>query len=123
MENNGKMRTSAEPNKIYIVQKVLMRAFQNVTFIEFEPLCQKLWAFMSSSTMITHQIWSCHVTLATNFENFYFSLNSILNFTKITKFGQNWLKNKKVTGKIKTLGGKHPHPPVLIGLKEHQSKC
>ena len=26
MENNGKMRTSAEPNKIYIVQKALIRA-------------------------------------------------------------------------------------------------
>ena len=35
MENNGKMRTSAEPTKIYIVRKVLI--FQQ--FIEFEPLC------------------------------------------------------------------------------------
>ena len=24
-----------------------MKAIQNVLFIEFEPLCQKLWAFMS----------------------------------------------------------------------------
>ena len=48
MENNGKMRTSSEPNKIYIIRKVLMRAIKNVTFIEFEPLCQKLWAFMSN---------------------------------------------------------------------------
>ena len=45
IENNGKMRTSAEPNKIYIVRKVLMRA---IIFIEFEPLCQMLWAFMSN---------------------------------------------------------------------------
>ena len=48
MENNGNMRTSVEPNKMYIVLKVLMRAIQNVAFSEFEPLCQKLWAFMSS---------------------------------------------------------------------------
>ena len=48
MENNGKMRTSAEPNKIYIDGKVLMRTIQNVIFIEFEPLCQMLWAFMSN---------------------------------------------------------------------------
>ena len=33
-------------------------------------------------TMTTHQIWSCHVTMASNFENFYFSPNSILNFRK-----------------------------------------
>ena len=44
IESDGKMRTSAEPNKIYIVGKVLMRAIQKVTFIEFEPLCQKLCA-------------------------------------------------------------------------------
>ena len=44
--NNGKMRTSAQPNKIYIIGKVLMRATRNVIFIEFEPLCQKLWEFM-----------------------------------------------------------------------------
>ena len=45
MENNGKMRTSAEPNKIYIVGKVLMTP---ILFIGFEQLCQKLWAFMSN---------------------------------------------------------------------------
>ena len=32
MEDNGKMRTSAEPNKIYIVGKVLMRATQKCNF-------------------------------------------------------------------------------------------
>ena len=52
-------------------------------------------------TKTTHQIWSCHVTLTSNCENFYFSPNSILNFRKVTKFGGNWLKNKKVTGKSK----------------------
>ena len=48
MENNEKMRTSGESNKIYIVRNVLMRAIQKYNFIEFEPLCQKLWAFMSN---------------------------------------------------------------------------
>ena len=49
MENNGKLRTFSEPNKIYIVRKVLMRAIQNVTFIElsycvksYGHLCQVL---------------------------------------------------------------------------------
>ena len=31
-----------------IVGKVLMRTNQKCNFIEFEPLCQKLWAFMSN---------------------------------------------------------------------------
>ena len=48
VENNGIMRALTEPNKLYIVGKVLMRAIQNVTFIEFEQLCQKLWAFLSN---------------------------------------------------------------------------
>ena len=50
-------------------------------------------------TKTAHQIWSCHVTLASNSENFYLSPNFASNFRKITKFGENWLKNKKVTGK------------------------
>ena len=69
-------------------------------------------------TKTTHQIWSCHVTLASNFENFSFSPNSVLNFRKVTKSGGNWLKN--ITGKNKLGGGKHPPPPVLIGLNVYQ---
>ena len=42
------MRTLTEPNKIYIVGKVLMRAIHKCNFIEFEALCQKFWAFMSN---------------------------------------------------------------------------
>ena len=67
----------------------------------------------------THQMWSCHVTLASNSENFYFSPNSVLNFRKSYQIWGNWLKNKKVTGK-KTHWGVEtppPPPPVLIGLK------
>ena len=33
-------------------------------------------------TKATHQIWSCHVTLASNSENVYFSRNSVLQFRK-----------------------------------------
>ena len=75
--------------------------------------------------MTTHQIWSCHVTLAANFENFYFSPNFILNFRKVTKFGENWLKNKKVTAKSKTRGGKHPPPcsAYKVKLKKAYYTC
>ena len=67
-------------------------------------------------TMTTHQIWSCHMTLTSNSENFYFLPNSISHFRNVTNFGGNWLKNKKVTGKKQKLGWKTPPPPVLTGL-------
>ena len=64
-------------------------------------------------TKTTHQIWSCHMTLASNSENFYFLPNSILNFRKVTKFEGNWLKNKKVTGQNKLGSGKNLTPQCL----------
>ena len=66
-------------------------------------------------TKTTHQIWSCHVTLASNPENFYFLPNSVSNFRKSYQIWGNLLKNKKVTGK-KQIGGWWKHPPVFIGL-------
>ena len=51
------------------------------------------------------------------FRNLYSLPNSILDFRKVTKFGGNWLKNKKLQAKSKTRGGTPPPPPVLIGLK------
>ena len=42
---------------------------------------------------------------AANFENFYFSSDSILNFRKSYQIWGNWLKNKKVTGKNPLLTG------------------
>ena len=66
-------------------------------------------------TKTTHQIWSCHVTRASNFENFYFLLNSVLNFRKVTKFGEIGPRTK--TYKQKTTWGWKTSPPVLIGLR------
>ena len=75
--------------------------------IEFEQLCQKLWAFMSNLPK----------PLTSNSENFYRSLNSVLNFRKVNKFRGNWLKNKKATDNKTNWGVKTPPPPppVLIG--------
>ena len=58
-------------------------------------------------TKTTHQLWSCHVTLASNSENFYLSPTIILYYIlgKVAKFGGIWLKNKKVTGKKTNWGG------------------
>ena len=55
-------------------------------------------------TITTHQIWSCHVTLASNSENFIFCLILYYILGKVTKFGGNWLKNRKGTSK-KQIGG------------------
>ena len=66
-------------------------------------------------TKTTHQIWSCNVTLTSNYKNFCFLLNSILHFRKVTKFVGNWLNNKKLQAKNKLGDGKDP-PQGLIGL-------
>ena len=62
------------------------------------------------------------MTLAGNFENFYFQPNFALMIEKVTNFWENWLNNKKLKGKRKTQGVKHPPPPppppVLIGLRK-----
>ena len=85
-----------------------MRAIQKCNFTQFESLCQKLWVFMLSFTMTTHQIWSSHVTLAANFENFYFSSNSILKVRKSYQIWRKLAQEQEVTGKNKTRDGKHP---------------
>ena len=95
---------------IYIVGKVLMRAIENCNFIEFEPLAtvSKVMGIYVKFAMTTHQIWSCHVTMAPNSENFYFSPNSILNFRKTYHIWGKLAKEQKVTGKKQIGGGKHP---------------
>ena len=66
-------------------------------------------------TRNTHQICSCHVTLASNSENFYFRLILYYILGKVTRFGGNWLKKKNVTGKKQI--GRWKRPPVLMWLK------
>ena len=57
----------------------------------------------------THQIWSCHLTLASNFEYFYFLPNSMLNFRKsyqiCLKLAQ---EQKKLQAKNKLGDGNNP---------------
>ena len=64
-------------------------------------------------TKTTHQIRSCHVTLASNSENFYFLPDSVLHFRKSYQIRGKLAQEQKDAGK-KLSGGKHP--PVLIGL-------
>ena len=68
-------------------------------------------------TITTHQIWPCHVTLASNSENFYFLPNSNIKFyEKFPDLGEIGSRTNKLQAKNKTQGGKHP-PPVLIGSR------
>ena len=59
-----------------------------------------------------YQFWSCHMTLAANFENFYFQPNFALILGKVTKFGENWLKNRKIKSKKRNAGWKTCPPPT-----------
>ena len=71
----------------------------------------KVMSIYVKFAITAHQIWSCHLTLASNSENFYFSPNFILDFNQILgKLAQ----EQKSYRKRQTGGGKHP--PVLIGL-------
>ena len=76
-ENNGNFGLSQKQTKYISFERFDESYPKNVTFVEFEPLCQKLWEFMSSFTMTTHKIWSCHVTLAANLKGLCFSPRSV----------------------------------------------
>ena len=69
-------------------------------------------------TMTTHQIWSCHVTLASNSKIFYFSPNFILNFRKSYQIWGKLAQEQKVTGKNSWGWKTHTPLSVLIGLKQ-----
>ena len=71
----------------------------------------KLMGIYVKFTKTTHQILSCHVTLTSNSEKFYYSPNFELNLGKVTKFRGNWPKNKKVTGKKHKLGMENTPSP------------
>ena len=119
MKDNGKARTSWEPNKIYIVRKVLKRAIQKCNFYWIRATVSKVMGIYVKCTKTTHQIWSCHVTPASNSENFYFLPNSILNFRKSYQIWEKLAQEQKRYRQKKIGGGKDP---VLIGLNFILSK-
>ena len=77
---------------------------------------------MSSFTITTHQLWSCHMTLTGNLENFYFQSNFALMIGKVTSFWENWLKNKKVKSKKKNAGWKTPPSPSTTTTSAYRIK-
>ena len=69
-------------------------------------------------TKTTHQIWSCHVTLASNSEKFYFSTDSVSNFRKSYQICGKLTQEQKSYRQKTNWGWKTPPPPpVLIGLR------
>ena len=89
------------------------------SYPKFEPLRQKLWAFLSDFgifTMPTHQIWSYHVTQEANFENFLLCPNSAFNIRKTRKLSSGKLSNSEVISQKPHGGWKHP-PPSAFRVK------
>ena len=70
-------------------------------------------------TMTTHQIWSCHVTLPSNSENFYFSPNSISNGKKSYQIWGKLAQEQKSNRQKTNWGGT---APMLIGLSDRALK-
>ena len=103
-----------ETKQIIFLTYILTRAIKNVVLIEFEPLCEKLLAFLSNFghfRMPTHQIWSYHVTQEANFEIFLFCPNSTFNIMKSHKIcSGKALYFKSYQSKASRWTVKHPPP-------------
>ena len=84
-KNNGKIRTSAKPNKLYITRNVLTTAIQKCTFYWIWATVSRVTGHFCHILAFFHQIWSCQVTQNANFEKFLFCPNSILNIGKSHK--------------------------------------
>ena len=108
METKGKWGRRQKQIKYKSLERVWWELFKNVTFIEFEPLCQKLWTFMSNLqkplTKYDHVTWPWLQIP----KIFIFCLILYQILEKVTKFGGNWFKNKKLQAKT-NWGWKHPH--------------
>ena len=62
-------------------------------------------------TKTTHQIWSCHVTLASNSKKFYFSTDSVLNVRKSYQMWGKVAQEQKRYRPKTNWGWKTPPPP------------
>ena len=118
--DNGKMRTSSKPNKLFIIRKVLMRAIQNVLFIEFESLCQKLWAFMSNFGIFydarsPNMAMSCDPR--SKFRKKLLFPNSAFNIGESCKSSSRKALYFR-SYQPKTSRGVENTPPVLLGLSQ-----
>ena len=100
-----------------------MRAIKNAIFIEFEPLCQKLWAFMSNF-VIFYNARSPNMAMSRDPRSKFpkkklFFPNCAFNIRKSYKMpGRKVLYFKSYQPKSSRGGGgvENTLPPVLLGL-------
>ena len=119
LQNNGKILTSAKPNKI-CHSKDIDDSYPKMCFLLNLSHCVKSYGHFCKTgalfTMPAYQIWSCQVTRDANFEIFYFILILHLILGKVTKFPVEQLSTSEV---ISQKPHKTPPPPpshVPLGL-------
>ena len=113
--------TSAKPNKLYIIRKVLMRAIQKCTFKKnlshyvksYGHLCQILAFFYDTRC----PNMPCHVPKKQISKKIYFFLILHLILGKGAKFLVENSLLQKLSARNLTGGGGGKHPPVLFELK------
>ena len=111
-KNNGKIRTSTKPDKLYIIQKIFKRAIQNVLFIEFEPLCQILAFLLCPITKYGHVTWP--KLQISKIDDFALIPHSVLE--KVTKFlVEKFSISEVISQNLTGGGGGGEHPPLPKG--------
>ena len=122
-KNNEKMRTSAKPNKLYIIRKVLMRAIQKCIFYW-------IWVTMSKVIGIYVKFWHFYDARYPNmamssdprskFRKKFILPNSAFNIGKSCKIIVEKLSTSEVVSRKPHGGGKHPPPPSAFRVKNNQ---
>ena len=124
--NNEKMRTSAKPNKLYIIRKVLMRAIQKCTFYW-------IWVTMSKVMGIYVKFWyflRCplskyghhHVTQEANFKKIYLFLILHLTLDKAATFLVEKFSTLEVISQKPHGGGKHPPSAFRVNQQKMRTQ-
>ena len=83
----------------------------------------KVMCIFVKFTKTTHQIWSCHVTLASNSEKFYFSPYSVLNFRKSSQIWGKLAQEQKRYRQKQTGGGVENTPVLTCHITINTHRC
>ena len=76
----GKCGPPGNQTNINIIRNDMMGAIQKCNFYGFWDAVSKIKTFISNLTMSTHQIWSCHVTLAAKLQKLLFLAQFYIKF-------------------------------------------
>ena len=119
-KNNGKCRPTRNQTNYISIERYWWELSKNVLFIEFDSLCQKLWAIMSNFG-IFYDARSPNMAMSrdprSKFQKFYLFLILHLILRKAAKFLVEKLSTLEVISQKPHQGGwKTPPPPALLGL-------